>query len=170
MRINCDATLLLRCVTSDTLVASVQIGVGRVRRREFIAFVGGLNLAWQSAARAERMRQIGLLMGYAETDADTQANLAALREALQELNWAEGRNIRINIRWPIPADLRSMQRSAKELVELQPDLLLSEITPTTAALLQQTHDPDRVRQGFRSGGQRFCRELSRTRRQRHRLH
>ena len=67
-----------------------------MRRREFIAFVGGLSLAWPSAARAERMRQIGLLMGYAETDADTQANLAALREALQELDWAEGRNIRIN--------------------------------------------------------------------------
>jgi putative ABC transport system substrate-binding protein len=113
-----------------------------VRRRQFIAFVGGLSLAWPSAAPAqqrERLRQIGVLMGYAETDADTRANLAALREGLQELDWAEGRNVRINIRWPIPADLGSMQRSAKELVELQPDLLLSEITPTTAALLQQTH-------------------------------
>ena len=67
-----------------------------MRRREFTAFVGGPSLAWSSAAPAqqrERMRQIGVLMGYAETDADTQANLAALREALQELDWAEGRNI-----------------------------------------------------------------------------
>ena len=67
-----------------------------MRRRVFIAFVGGLSLAWSSAAHAqqrERMRQIGVPMGYAETDADTQANLAALREALQELDWAEGRNI-----------------------------------------------------------------------------
>ena len=112
-----------------------------MRRRQFIAFVGALSLAWPSAAPAqqrERLRQIGVLMGYAETDADTRANLTALREDLQELDWAEGRNVRINIRWPIPADLGSMQRSAKELVELQPDLLLSEITPTTAALLQQT--------------------------------
>ena len=122
------------CLTSDTLFASVQIGAGRVRRHQFIAFVGALSLAWPSAAPAqqrERLRQIGVLMGYAETDADTRANLTALREDLQELDWAEGRNVRINIRWPIPADLGSMQRSAKELVELQPDLLLSEITPTT---------------------------------------
>jgi putative tryptophan/tyrosine transport system substrate-binding protein len=111
-----------------------------VRRREFIALIGG-TAAWPVAAwaqQSERMRVIGVLMGYSETDADTQANLAALREALQQLDWVEGRNIRFNIRWPIPVDLGSMQRSAKELVELQPDLLLSEITPTTAALLQHT--------------------------------
>src|SRR5213083_2801675 len=49
-----------------------------------------------------------------------------------------GRNIQIDIRWPIPADVESMQRFAKELVALQPDLILSHVTPTTAALLQQT--------------------------------
>ncbi len=51
---------------------------------------------------------------------------------------AEGRNLRIDIRWPIPADAGSIQRFAKELVALQPDLILSHITPTTAALLQHT--------------------------------
>ena len=60
------------------------------------------------------------------------------RESLQKLGWAEGRNVRIDTRWPIPADVESMQRFAKELVALQPDLILSHITPTTAALLQQT--------------------------------
>jgi len=97
--------------------------------------------SWPLASRAqqtERVRQVGLLMGYAQNDPDTQANLAALREALQKRGWVEGHNLRIDIRWPIPADLRSMQRSAKELVALRPDLILSEITPTTRALLQET--------------------------------
>jgi putative ABC transport system substrate-binding protein len=110
-----------------------------MRRRDFITLLGA-TAAWPLAARAqpERMRRIGVLMGYAESDLDAQAKVAAFREALQKLGWAEGRNIRIDTRWPIPADTESMQRFAKELVTLQPDLILSHITPTTAALLQQT--------------------------------
>src|SRR5574341_306203 len=90
------------------------------------------------AQQTGELRRIGVLMGYAETDPDAQANVAAFREALQKLGWGEGRNIRIDIRWPIPADLESMQRFAKELVAQQPDVILSHITPTTAALLKQT--------------------------------
>src|SRR4030095_16166610 len=77
-------------------------------------------------------------MGYAESDPDAQANLAAFRESLQKLGWAEGRTIRIDTRWPIPAARETIPRFAKELVALQPDVILSHITPTTAALLQQT--------------------------------
>ena len=66
-----------------------------------------------------------------------QACVAAFREGLQKLGWTEGRNIRIDTRWATP-DVESMQRFAKELVALQPDLILSQSTPTTAALLQQT--------------------------------
>jgi putative tryptophan/tyrosine transport system substrate-binding protein len=110
-----------------------------MRRRDFITLLGA-TAAWPLAARAqpERMRRIGVLMGYAESDLDAQAKVAAFREALQKFGWAEGRNIRIDTRWPIPADTESMQRFAKELVTLQPDLILSHITPPTAALLQQT--------------------------------
>ncbi len=110
-----------------------------MNRREFIAVLGG-GAAWPLVARAaaERTRQIGVLMGYAESDLDAQANVAAFREGLQKLGWAEGRNIRIDTRWPIPADVGSMQRFATELVALDPDVILSHITPTTAALLQQT--------------------------------
>jgi ABC-type uncharacterized transport system substrate-binding protein len=79
-----------------------------------------------------------VLMGYAETDPAAQANVEAFREGLQKLEWVEGRNIRIDIRWPIPADLESIQRFARELVALKPDVLLSHITPTTAALLKYT--------------------------------
>jgi putative ABC transport system substrate-binding protein len=76
-------------------------------------------------------------MAYAETDPEGQACIAAFREGLKKLSWTEDRNIRIETRWA-PADVESMQRFAKELVALQPDLILSHVTPTTAALLQQT--------------------------------
>jgi hypothetical protein len=122
------------------LLASALEGID-VRRREFIALFSATIPAWPLSARAqqaERVRRIGVLMGYAESDPDAQANVGAFRESLQKLGWGEDRNIRIDTRWPIPADVESMQRSAKELVALQPDVILSHITPTTAALLQQT--------------------------------
>jgi ABC-type uncharacterized transport system substrate-binding protein len=112
-----------------------------MRRREFITLLGGAAVAWPLAAPAQqpdRMRRIGVLMGYAESNLEGQANIAAFREGLQKLGWTEGRNIRIDTRWATPADAQSMQLFAKELVALQPDLILSQSTPTTAALLQQT--------------------------------
>src|SRR6516165_917621 len=78
------------------------------------------------------MRLIGVLMGYAESDPDAQANVSAFRDSLQKLGWSEGHNIRIDTRWPIPADLGSMHRFAKELVALQPDVILSHITPAAS--------------------------------------
>jgi putative tryptophan/tyrosine transport system substrate-binding protein len=113
-----------------------------VRRREFITLVGGAAVAWPSWARAqqpERMRRIGVLMGYAESGSEGQALIAAFRDGLQKLGWTEGRNTRIDIRWVTPADTESIRRFAKELVALQPDLIVSSTTPITAALLQQTH-------------------------------
>src|SRR5262245_43905293 len=83
------------------------------------------------------MRRIGVLMAYAESDPEGQAWVAAFRERLQKLGWAEGRNIRIDTRWATP-DVEAMQRFAKELVALQPIRTLSQSTPTTSALLQQT--------------------------------
>ena len=110
-----------------------------MKRRDFITLLGGA-AAWPLAARAqqaERMRPIGVLMAYAESDPEGQAWVAAFREALQKLGWAEDRNIRIDTRWATP-DVEAMQRLAKELIALQPDLILSQSTPTTAALLQHT--------------------------------
>ena len=112
-----------------------------MKRREFIALLGGAAAAWPLAARAqqpERMRRIGVLMGWPESDPEAQSALAAFVQGLQQLGWADGRNVRIDTRWSTPADPESMQRSAKELVTLQPDLVLSHTTPTTATLLQQT--------------------------------
>ncbi len=111
------------------------------RRREFIAALGGTVIAWPLAARAqqpERVRRIGVLMGWGESDREARTTVAAFREGLQKLGWTEGHNIRIDTRWATPADAEAMQRFAKELVALQPDLILSNNTPTTVALLQQT--------------------------------
>jgi putative ABC transport system substrate-binding protein len=106
-------------------------------RREVITLLGGA-AAWPLAARAQQaVRRIGVLMGYAENDSEAQAWVAAFQEGLQKLGWTEGRNIRIDTRWAA-ADAEVMQRFAQELVALQPDLILSQLTPTTAALLQQT--------------------------------
>ena len=93
--------------------------------------------AWPLAARAqqpERMRRVGALMGYPEA----QSEFASFMDELRKLGWVDGRNLRIDTRWGIPADPDSMHRFARELVALQPDLILSQSTPTTAALLQET--------------------------------
>jgi ABC-type uncharacterized transport system substrate-binding protein len=113
-----------------------------IDRRTFLAGTGAVLLAAPLAAEAQqpdRVRLIGVLMGFAENDSQAQAMIAAFREGLQKLGWTEGRNTRIDTRWTAPADAESRQRFAKELVALQPDVILSHTTPTTAALLQQTH-------------------------------
>jgi putative ABC transport system substrate-binding protein len=111
-----------------------------MRRREFISLVGSAAVAWPLAARAQqpyRMRRMGVLLGNAE-DHETQSWVAALREELGKLGWTEGRNIEIDIRWAA-ADVASMKRFAKELVALQPDLILTQSTPAAGAMLEQTH-------------------------------
>jgi putative ABC transport system substrate-binding protein len=115
-----------------------------IRRREFISLLGGAaaasSVSWPLAARAQQpggMRRIGVLIGYAESDPEGQALIAAFREGLRKLGWAEGRNVQIDTRWAT-ADVESTQRFAKELVTLQPDLILTSNTPTTASVLQQT--------------------------------
>jgi ABC-type uncharacterized transport system substrate-binding protein len=113
-----------------------------IGRRKFISALCSASVAWPLAARAqqaERTRRIGVLMGSAENGPEGQAYLAAFREEFQKLGWTESRNMRFDTRWSTPNDPAASERFAKELVALQPDLLISEFTPTTAALLQQTH-------------------------------
>ena len=84
-----------------------------MRRRDCITFLASAMTAWPLVGRAQQAepaRRIGVLMGYAESDPDAQTNVAEFRKSLQKLGWAEGRNIRIDIRWPVPADLGSMER------------------------------------------------------------
>ena len=140
-------------------------------RRDFITLLGGAAAAWPLAARAQqpdRVRRIGVLMGYPENDSEAQAYIAAFRDGLRKLGWMEDRNIRIDTRWTTPGDADSIQRFAKELVVLQPGLILSNTTPTTVALLQQSaYHSHHSRNGCRSARQRLRRELFEARRKRH---
>ena len=114
--------------------------INHLRRRQFITVLGGAAVAWPIVAGAqqpERMRRIDVLMAYAESDPEGQALVAAFREELQKLGWTESRNVRIETRWAT-ADLELMQQFAREIVGLRPDLILTQNTPTTAAMLQQT--------------------------------
>ena len=73
-----------------------------MRRREFITLLGGVALAWPLAARAEqadRIRRVGVLMGYAEADPQAKALLAEFTQAVSEFGWIEGRNLRMDVRW-----------------------------------------------------------------------
>jgi putative tryptophan/tyrosine transport system substrate-binding protein len=109
-------------------------------RREFIALAGGTAVAWPLTARAQepnRMRRIGFLAAFGETDPVAQSWLAAFREELRKLGWMEGRNIVIDTCWA-KADVESTKRCSKELVALQPDVILTVSTPVTAAMLQLT--------------------------------
>ncbi|HXB78572.1 MAG TPA: ABC transporter substrate-binding protein [Bradyrhizobium sp.] len=109
-----------------------------MRRREFITFVGGTAAAWPFAAQAlGKMRRIGVLMNLAADDPEGQSRLAGFLQGLQEAGWAVGRNVTIDVRWAA-ADAELMKRFAKELVALEPNLILTSSTPVTAAMLQAT--------------------------------
>ena len=104
-----------------------------MRRRDFITLLGGA-AAWPLVAHAqqpERMRRIGVLMINPESDPEGQTWVRVFREEIQKLGWTEGRNIRMDIRWATPGDVEAMPRLAKEFVSQQPDLILSQGTPST---------------------------------------
>jgi putative tryptophan/tyrosine transport system substrate-binding protein len=109
-----------------------------MQRREFVTLL--CMAAWPPVARAQqldRMRRIAVLMSSAESDPERQKELRAFQEGLRELGWIDGRNIQIDIRWA--PDLESMQRFAKDLVALQPDVILAPTTSATQSILEQTH-------------------------------
>jgi putative ABC transport system substrate-binding protein len=110
-----------------------------MRRREFMTVLGGAAIGWPLAARAqgERMRRIGVLMGIAESDPARQSFVTAFTEALQELGWSSGRNIRIEYRWGA-GDAERIRNFARELVEMQLDLIVGHTTPVVTALKAQT--------------------------------
>jgi ABC-type uncharacterized transport system substrate-binding protein len=112
-----------------------------MRRRDIIKVIGSGTVAWPLAARAQqsgRMRRIGVLMAHAESDPEFHAYLAAFREGLQKLGWTEGRNVHTEFRWGALDDAEARQRAAKELIVLQPEIILSQNTPPTASMLQKT--------------------------------
>ena len=109
-----------------------------MRRREFIVTVGGAAAAWPLVARAqqpERMRRIGMLMTLAADDPFGQAQVAAFQQALQQLGWSDGRNVRFDIRWH-ENDADRARTYAAELVALAPDVILAGGTLSVAAVQQ----------------------------------
>jgi putative ABC transport system substrate-binding protein len=107
-------------------------------RRAFITLLGGAAAAGPLAARAqqaERMQRIGVLMNVAADDAEGRGRVAAFQQALQQLGWTDGRNVRIDYRWAA-GDTGRFRRYAEELLALAPDVILASATPSVQALRQ----------------------------------
>jgi len=107
-----------------------------MRRREFITLLGSAAAAWPFAARAQqsdRMPRIGILMNRPADNPEGQARLAAFQQALQQLEWSDGRNVRIDVRWG-EDDIDLERKYAAELIALTPDVVLASGTLSVAAL------------------------------------
>jgi putative tryptophan/tyrosine transport system substrate-binding protein len=132
-----------------------------MRRREFIGLVGGATATWPLVGRAQqgnRMRGIGVLMVSDETDPEGKARLSGFTQGLVELGWIDGRNVRMDVRWAA-ANVDRLRVLAKEMVGLQPDVMLAFGNPATIALQRETRTipivfggiPDPVGEGFVAG-------------------
>jgi putative ABC transport system substrate-binding protein len=110
-----------------------------MRRREFIAGLGSA-AAWPLVARAQqddRVRRIGVLMPYDENDAAAKTLVSAFKQALADLDWTDGRNVRIDLRWS-GGDIYQTRQLAQELVGSQPDVILASSTVATNAVQRET--------------------------------
>ena len=113
-----------------------------MRRRDFIKVTVGSAAAWPLTVRAQpsnQMKRTGVLMPYAENDPETSLRVTALREALLKLGWTEGRNIRFEHRYWSASDPEALPKLAREIVDTRPDVVLTDTTPVTAAVLHEMH-------------------------------
>jgi putative tryptophan/tyrosine transport system substrate-binding protein len=110
-----------------------------MKRREFISLIGGAAAAASGPARAQqhRVRHIGMLMGYAQNEPDTQARMTAFRQAFEQLGWKDGGNVAITYRFGV-GEIDRVRAYAKELVDMNPDVIVCETTPTLKAMADQT--------------------------------
>jgi putative ABC transport system substrate-binding protein len=111
----------------------------RMKRREFITLLGAAAVAGSGPVRGQHdhVKHIGILMGYAEDDPDTQARMRAFREAFEQFGWKDGHNVAITYRFGV-GEIDRVRGYAKELVGLNPDLIVCETTPTLKAVADQT--------------------------------
>jgi ABC-type uncharacterized transport system substrate-binding protein len=111
-----------------------------IKRREFVSLLCGATVAWPLVALAQkpdRSRRIGVLMSLGETDPEGKAQLSGFTQGLADLGWPDGPKLRMDVRWG-GGDVNKIRTFAKELVAMQPDVILSQGTPVTAAL-QRRH-------------------------------
>jgi putative ABC transport system substrate-binding protein len=111
-----------------------------MKRREFITLLGSAAATWPLDARAkqpERVRLIAVLMNFLESDPAGQVGVSAFRNALKNLGWREGSDLRIEIRWAA-SDPGRLRTFAKELVELGPDAIVGGSTAAIVALARET--------------------------------
>ena len=111
-----------------------------MKRRDFIAGLGGAAAAWPMVARAQqgdRVRRMGVLMPFDENDPVARTMISAFTQALVDLGWTDGGNLRMDLRWA-GGDINRIRALAQELVGLQPDIILTNGTPTTVALQGET--------------------------------
>jgi putative ABC transport system substrate-binding protein len=129
---------VISCLSGALLQAAKKQGFG-MKRREFIALLGSGAVAALSAAHAQqnRLKHVGILMGYAQDDPDTQSRMHAFSEAFEQLGWKDGRNVALTYRFGV-GELDRVRSYAKELVGLNPDLIVCETTPTLKAVADQT--------------------------------
>jgi putative ABC transport system substrate-binding protein len=110
----------------------------RIRRREFFVTLGGA-ATWPFVVRvqSDRMRRIGMLMAYAAGDPEAQVFVRVFVQGLSEFGWTDGKNLQIDLRWAA-GDVEQIRAHAKQLVAANPDLILANTTPVTAALHRET--------------------------------
>jgi putative tryptophan/tyrosine transport system substrate-binding protein len=111
-----------------------------MRRREFITLLGSIAAAWPLTAQAQQsagVRRVGVLISYNKEDREVQDWLATFHDTLGKLGWTQGQNIKFEYRWT-GNDPNLLEQAAKDLVTLQPDLILSLSSPTTVFVLKQT--------------------------------
>ncbi len=111
-----------------------------MNRRALMALLGGA-AAWPHVASAQQpggMRRVGILMGWSESDPEYHLRVDAVIQGLAQAGWTEGRNISFDVRWT-NGDVQRARSLAKELVALQPDVIIAGATPATAALQRETH-------------------------------
>jgi ABC transporter substrate binding protein len=100
----------------------------------------GAAAAWPAVARAQqpdRVRRIGVLMSLDENDPELKRRLSAFKQALADLGWNDGRNVRLDLRWG-RGDINRIRALAQELVGLQPHIIVTSSTPATVALQLET--------------------------------
>jgi putative ABC transport system substrate-binding protein len=128
-----------------------------MRRRDFITLLGGATVAWPLAAQAQqgdRVRRIGVLMPFDENDPLAKTFVSGFTQALADLGWIDGRNMRMDLRWH-GGDADRIRALAQELVGLQPDIMVTNgVEATTAIQREYAYDPDRLCERGRSRHQR----------------